>query len=182
MEILTVSAVGEASGFAILTKAHANEIDTRFDRYLELESVDSWRSFRSGKYDIELVREVVETCGYDFDELVAAIESCNGLSGEGSTDAERWAALSDRPFDGGPDDEFPTDDEPLDFSFGEYGARMTWDLHLQAKLREDLPAEIFDEFEITVDSTLDGVLGFIQPVDLDEVCDRLRALGYRFDQ
>jgi hypothetical protein len=182
MEFLTARAVVEASGSVILTKAHADEIDTRFARYLELESVDSWRSFRSGQYDIDLVREVVENRGYDFEELVTLMESCNGLSGEGSKDAERWAALSDLPFDGGPDDEFPADDDPLGFAFGEHGAQMTWDLHLQATMRDDLPTEIFDEFEITVDSTLDGVLGFIRPEDLNEVCDRLRELGYQFDE
>jgi hypothetical protein len=52
------------------------------------------------------------------------------------------------------------------------------DLRVRAAMLEELPEDLVDGFDLVVDTTLDGDLGFVDPDQLDAVVAALEAAGH----
>ncbi len=171
----------ETEGFAILSATRAQQLREEYEPLIEIEELERWGDFRSHACPLELATDIVDASGIEVAEYVAAVEAANGVDGRGLSLEARWDRACRLPNGPAEDSDAPTDDEEFSYQRGEYEASFELSLMLQAWMMDDLPRDLIDDLGLAYDSTLDGPLGLVPSEQLDEVCDRLVALGFEFD-
>lgn len=170
-------------GYALVTADTATRIDEELEPYRRLTELRTWGEFRREDFDFELVQETVQgyTYGGSFDEYLCCIEAAAGTKPCGMSLEERWNDTTGVDFHGS-GTEYPSDDDSFSYNWG-YGGDPEFEIDMvyQAWTLDDLPAELLEEFDIEVDTTLDGFLGEIRTEDFKAVCKRLRRLGHTVD-
>jgi hypothetical protein len=172
----------ETDGCAIVSAARAEQLRAEFEPRQEIEATPLWGDFRAAGHPFELASEIVDrAAGIDVLDYISAVEAANGLNDSAMTAEDRWGRACELAIGPSLDSDAPSDDDEFSYEYGEYGAAMSWSLALQCWMLEDVPSEVLDEFDLGYDSTLDGPLGVVRFEQLDDVRNRLVALGYQFE-
>jgi hypothetical protein len=172
----------ETDGCAIVSAVHAEQLRDQFEPHQEIEETPYWADFRAAGHPFELASEIIDrAAGIDVLDYISAVEAANGLDDSAMTVEDRWGRACELANGPSPDSDAPSDDDEFSYQYGEYSAALSWSLALQGWTLQDIPDEVLDEFELGYGSTLDGPLGVVAFEQLDDVRNRLVALGYRFE-
>ncbi len=171
----------ELQGFAIVSTETAERLRLQYEPYVDIEQTPTWGDFRRAGQPFDMACEIIDDDARgDLADYVAAVESANAVDEGTATLEERWRRACSLAQGPAQDSEAPTDDETFTYQHGEYGADIEWLIALQKRMLDDLPDDVLDQFRLRVDGTSEWPAGLVPTEQLDDVKDRLVALGYEF--